>query len=133
LNGPSPEAVAAISERNNKDFMLDWIQRYIIVIRNGFVWDGTSCIGTETDWRELRADVAAGRASAAPRVVTTVEELDALPEGSVVNSSSGDVFLQGFATDFGSWEAVGDDRSWDTRNIALPALVLFTPDEGNTP
>lgn len=56
-----------------------------------------------------------------PRTITTVEELDALENDSVVMSEA--IAYQKYGHD--SW--AGDGRFFDTRQIALPAEVLHEP------
>ena len=56
------------------------------------------------------------------RVVTTVEELDALPEGSVIMEDGGRAYLK---TGLGVWEP--DGPTW---TLDLPATVLYEPKEG---
>lgn len=66
-----------------------------------------------------------------PRVITTVEELDALPMGSVVLSQSMDHYSGDFPISFqrwanGEWHRPG--RSADTHHDNfLPATVLYEP------
>ena len=57
------------------------------------------------------------------RTVTTVEELDALPEGTMIRDSEGTV-----AENWdGTWYVTGAGRYW---NEDLPATVLYEPEEG---
>ena len=56
------------------------------------------------------------------RVVTTVEELDALPEGSVIMEDGGRAYLK---TGLGVWEP--DGPTW---TLDLPATVLWELKEG---
>jgi hypothetical protein len=64
-----------------------------------------------------------------PRVITTLEELDALPDGSVIQANNG----KGAA-------AIREDRQWympnpfykweyDSAKVTLPAIVLFEADD----
>ena len=79
---------------------------------------------------ELLAHAILAAGYVKPRTITTVEELDALPAGSVLN------------TDAGAWEKVDPDdadditfwlqagnRRWNlSRDITLPATVLYEPE-----
>lgn len=59
------------------------------------------------------------------RTVTTVEELDALAEGTVIRDSEGTVAENGD----GAWHSTDGDRYWH-EILALPATVLYEPKEG---
>jgi hypothetical protein len=119
LNGPSPEAVAAYPDGYD-----GWAPDGIIIPK-------------------LREGFDAGRASVAPRVVTTVEELDALPVLTIVKSEyrsddedahDGGVWEKASPLYAKEWWSAGHRRPISSsKNICLPATVLFTPDEGNTP
>jgi hypothetical protein len=78
-------------------------------------------------WDSADAILAAGYRKT--RVITTLEELDALPDGSVIQANNG----KGGA-------AIREDRQWympnpfykweyDSAKVTLPAIVLFEPDE----
>jgi len=57
--------------------------------------------------------------------ITTAEELDALPVGSVVRSAADTI-----AARYDSQRGVvfGDDRSFPWSNLNLPATVLYRPE-----
>lgn len=59
------------------------------------------------------------------RTVTTVEELDALPELAVIRDSEGTVA----ECAFGQWYSTDGDHYWHGV-LALPATVLYEPKEG---
>lgn len=68
-----------------------------------------------------------------PRVVTTMEELDALPVESAVRSDMGNVYIKDFDLDDPSsiwWVTAGAVSEFPSIAITLPATVLH---EGTTP
>ncbi|MBT2537232.1 hypothetical protein [Arthrobacter sp. ISL-69] len=74
---------------------------------------------------EVTAEAILAAGYSKPRTVTTVEELDALPVGSVLIDGDGDI-CQRLRT---GWRAVIDERCgnpWltDTLEVDLPATVL---------
>lgn len=60
----------------------------------------------------------------APRVITTREELDALPEGSIIREHVDSEALQ----KDGNWYGA-DCGELDPEDVPLPATVLYTPEE----
>lgn len=84
------------------------------------------CIRLERLVTELRAQLA----SVSPRVVSTVEELDALPEGSVVLNRARRAYSHMNCWGELAWFAGGSEVEAASLHT-LPATVLFTPDEGN--
>jgi hypothetical protein len=60
-----------------------------------------------------------------PRTVTTVEELDALPVGSMVLDSDPDALLK---THNGAWRSLCAEEPYGGRYLSLPATVLFAPE-----
>lgn len=58
-----------------------------------------------------------------PRTITTHEELDALPEGSVIHSGEGAVFEKCHS----GWIETGRGGVMDPEDIALPATVIHEP------
>ena len=78
---------------------------------------------SESCWAEVDAILAAGYRK--PRQVTTVEELDALPDGSIILDARG-LCREGLRT-MGSgnvWRAMGPAQVLRSMEIALPATVL---------
>lgn len=61
-----------------------------------------------------------------PRIITTVEELDALPEGSVILTNGGEDSAQKDGE--GEWYLWGGNFGLDSEDIFLPATVLHTPE-----
>ncbi|MFJ4026046.1 hypothetical protein ACIPWF_00680 [Paenarthrobacter sp. NPDC089989] len=62
-----------------------------------------------------------------PRSVTTVEELDALPAGSVVMSEAGLTWAKDSYLDdpeFPFWVTPGESRQHNAHRVSLPAKVL---------
>ena len=57
--------------------------------------------------------------------ITTLEELEELPVGSVVVSDLGDVFNKVPTTFWGEWICAGSSDDWKTKEIELPARVLY--------
>ena len=60
-----------------------------------------------------------------PRTITTVEELDALPVGSVAHSAAGTIASR-FDEHFGV--VFGDERPFEWARLRLPATILYTPE-----
>jgi hypothetical protein len=86
----------------------------------------TTLVLGRTAPRAADAILAAGYRK--PRTITTVEELDALPVGSILFDVDGDV-CQRFR---GGWRATINERKgdpWltDTLEVDLPATVLHEP------
>jgi hypothetical protein len=95
----------------------------------GVIDNVNDVIGLFTDERNKIADAVLAAGYVKPRVITTVDELDALPDGSVIQANNG----KGAA-------AIREDRQWympnpfykweyDSAKVTLPAIVLFEPDE----
>ena len=67
-----------------------------------------------------------------PRTITTAEELDALPEGSVIRDNDGDVFeavrctgdTEAGVPDYNCWDQIAETWPMDSDKIALPVTVL---------
>jgi len=80
------------------------------------IWDKTDCRDENTP------DVAAGLILAAgyvkPRTITTTEEVDALPNGSVVLDHTGDVLKR---STHRVWLSTDEE---DATYVVLPATVL---------
>lgn len=69
------------------------------------------------------------RAEQAARRIETVEQLDALPPGSIVLDAANDVNRKGDA-DPGNewcWDTLGHWDNTSARGFKLPAVVLFNP------
>ena len=58
--------------------------------------------------------------------ITTVEELDALPEESVIRSSFGTVYERNFILTTGRkfWSGIGHDEETPSTRIGIPARVI---------
>lgn len=66
-----------------------------------------------------------------PRIITTAEELDALPVGSVVldNDGYGEVYQKAARRPAGiKWYETGYAIHWDSLELNLPATVLYSPE-----
>lgn len=74
---------------------------------------------------EARSTVSAYLAAALPEV-TSVEELDQLPDRSVVLDADGAACQRnGFGMDGNCWDSMGEEML--SRHIPLPARVLYRP------
>jgi len=67
------------------------------------------------------------------RRIEAVEQLDALPDRTVVRSREG-VIYQRFRDNnlsglYGEWSTVGYEVPSDSGEVSLPALLLWTPEE----
>ncbi len=86
------------------------------------------------DRDEADAILAAGYSK--PRTITTAEELDALPDGSLIESRGGVVFQKyagWFAQDDAGWQRPGYEWTARTRDLTdkahQPLTVIHTPEE----
>lgn len=59
-------------------------------------------------------------------LVTSLEELDAMPDGSVVKDSVGEVYVMTPYDEF--WRVWGNDKRFSSCEIVLPARVLDLPE-----
>ena len=83
-------------------------------------------------WRHVaRAALAAAAPHLmAPRTITTVEELEALPVESMVRDGLGftyDKWWDEDGSEYNWWATTGDRREYSSKKIALPATVLHEP------
>lgn len=68
-------------------------------------------------------------AALAPRRVETAEELDALPEDTIVADSDGNAWQIGECiSGVPTWREAGSSGHWTSDNVSLPATVLWTPE-----
>lgn len=83
--------------------------------------------GSQLAWAGYSADAILAAGYRRPRTVTTVEELDALPAGSMILDSDPDALLR---TESAGWYSVhdGDHIPYSSSAITLPATVLHEPD-----
>jgi hypothetical protein len=93
-----------------------------------FGGDETRAEQRGADWKD--GFLAGHKAATRTRVVTTVDELDALPVGSVVVLQSGQVFMRDDDDEFG-WITPGDISHWTSAGVFpdAPARVLYEPEE----
>ena len=82
------------------------------------------------DYLWSMADVIMGRGFRKPRVITTAEELDTLPDEAVVSSDFGVIHQKTveFDTDRVTWVCPGDTDEHTAGKITLPATVLYEPE-----
>lgn len=68
----------------------------------------------------------------APRTITTVEQLDALPVGSVILDGDPAVLQMVEKSQIvgSEWAMANEEHIYTTGKITLPALVLWVPTEG---
>ncbi|ASJ79138.1 hypothetical protein SEA_ZENTIME222_57 [Mycobacterium phage ZenTime222] len=81
--------------------------------------------------RKREAEELAGEIVAVVRPrIETVEQLDALPEGAVVRSDDGGVYVKDHRyTQAGEpWWPAGYDVECGSESISLPARVLYLPE-----
>ncbi|NKS17333.1 hypothetical protein GS490_13485 [Rhodococcus hoagii] len=64
-----------------------------------------------------------------PRVVETVADLDDLPKGSVVITEQGGVYEAGDPGFDRDWWETGQEWTQASMDLALPATVLYLPEE----
>lgn len=82
--------------------------------------------GEYSTFREqLRMGISAYRTVAHP-LVTSLEELDAMPDGSIVMDSEGEVYIMTPYDEF--WRVWGNDKRFSSGEIVLPVRVLHLPE-----
>lgn len=84
---------------------------------------------TDDEDREI-ADAILAAGYRKPQQVTTVQELDALPVGSVVRTDRAGVYEKGCfpdEPDFPYWLVTGMSREFASLVLSLPATVLHEP------
>lgn len=66
----------------------------------------------------------------ANKILTTVEEVAALSEGTVVQDAQGDVCLAYYGPDEAEyrWETFGETDRYQNSWLSLPATVLYDPE-----
>jgi hypothetical protein len=91
------------------------------------VWENVSDLGRAN--RKLRAELESRRAGwrSPARVITTVEELDALPVGTVLV----DQWRTAWCATQSTWRGLARSRPDAPERVVLPGTVLWTPDEAN--
>ena len=82
--------------------------------------------GTTSKRSLSRADAILAAGYRKPRTITTMEELDALAEGSVILTNGGEDSAQKDGE--GEWYLWGGDYGQDSGDIFLPATVLHEPE-----
>jgi len=105
---------------NERDEIYD-IARSVIDGELGILVNGSDIDNTADSLSY--AVLAAGYSK--PRTISTVKELDALPEHSVVRSGEGAVW----ESDSGVWYETASRLLHVAADIALPATVLYAPEE----
>ncbi len=99
---------------------------YLQLLQDGstFPGDGPAFdLGFQAGWD-------AGRQSpvqTAPRVVTTIEELDALPEGTIIRAVCWGDEPAAIERINGVWYETGVQVQFESARITLPATILYTP------
>lgn len=73
-----------------------------------------------------RAAISGYLLSVAQPLVTSLEELDAMPDGSVVKDSVGEVYVMTPYDEF--WRVWGNYKRFSSCEIVLPARVLWSPE-----
>jgi hypothetical protein len=86
-------------------------------------WDGETLRPID---RTL-ADAILDAGYTTPRVATTVEDLDALPEGAVILTEVGGVWERWPSGRIVSWRETGRFDAASSMDLALPATILYTP------
>lgn len=63
------------------------------------------------------------------RLVHEVEDLDALPDGSIVRDADGEAWKRDGSCEIGeAWFKAGGECDYPSSRVRLPALVLLTPE-----
>lgn len=80
-----------------------------------------------TEWLEwVRKEVQRIMNASRPQVVESVDQLVALPVGSVVLTEQGGVYELAWRE---AWMETGDHNPHGHEDLSLPAAVLYTPQE----
>lgn len=74
----------------------------------------------------VQASIYAYAQAVAQPLVTSLEELDAMPDGSVVKDSVGEVYIMTPYDEF--WRVWGNYKRFSSCEIVLPARVLHLPE-----
>lgn len=62
-------------------------------------------------------------------LIGTVDELDALPDGSIVRDADGEAWKRDGSCEIGeAWFKAGGECDYPADRVPLPALVLWTPE-----
>lgn len=62
-------------------------------------------------------------------IIRTVEQLDALPDGSIVRDADGEAWKRDGSCEIGeAWFRAGGECDYPADRVPLPALVLWTPE-----
>lgn len=85
-------------------------------------WPGVDTLTRDEAVRAHAAHVA--EALTAARTISTVDELDALPVGTVVRSDEDNTFERERI----GWSEIGFTWNPSSEDIALPATILYRPD-----
>ena len=85
---------------------------------------GSTCLSSVPNYIFLEsAERKVVESEASNRALETVEQVEALPAGSVIRSRYGEVLIRSEYRD--DWYAPGDEMSTSTKFIDLPALLLW--------
>ena len=87
------------------------------------------CINCQDASHTMSSLIIAAYLEAAQPMITTHHELYGLPVGSVVVSDLGDVFNKVPTNFWGEWICAGSSDDWKTKEIELPARVLYKGEE----
>ena len=85
--------------------------------------------GSQLAWARLAADTLIASGWTKPRAITTVEELDALPNASLILDGK-DQYREGLTSIEGRnwWRTMGPARVLASKEVDLPATVLYEPE-----
>lgn len=92
----------------------------------GFDWKGMKAT-TRAPWETASKKVVSAYLAVAQPVVNSVEELDALPDRSVVLDAHGAACQRnGYGMEGNYWDSMGEEML--SRHVPLPATVLYRPE-----
>lgn len=106
------------------------IQEPILLGSDGRVWDGHHRLCVASMLGLASVPVLLPTRSPAPQQVSTVEELEALPGGSVILDQEPCVCEK--SRDDGLWLIPGTKNRYAGVNLMLPATVLYRPEGGES-
>ncbi|OCK13485.1 hypothetical protein [Cutibacterium avidum] len=96
----------------------------LIEVADANTWDKTTPV---PNWQQIADAVLAAGWRPPARKIETVEELDALPLGTAVQTPNGAVFVADWRSEGALIWLVSEGDGWTSEEMELPATVLWEP------